>query len=655
MKSTRWIVFCALLVLLALGAVPFSPRVKSAQDEPAADEAEWTLLFYMDADNNLELDQMNDLKEMLAAGSTKDVNVVVLAARHPAGDGRRYTNEPVANLENWTSAKLLYVEHNHLKELGDWGKVDMGNQATLKKFLQTAKSFPARHYGIVFEDHGNGWSGCCTDESSGDDMLTTEEIAGALKEATAANGKFELIGFDACLMGNLEVAKAMAPYGRFLVASEETEPGAGWYFTPLLKELAENPKMNGAELGHVIVDTFRDYFAKSPNPSTRREAEGITLGVIALEQIEPLEKAVNELGADNLASLTKEGRASWLKIARARSTAEEYGKSGEDEEGTGLHDLLHLAENLKRQPPDAQTAKAADAVIQAVKNAVVYSIHGRGRPNANGLSIFFPSEKELLTGKQGKSDYSQTAFSHSSKWFPFLAGYTGADATDTEPPDVEDVETNDADMAAKDVATVTAKVKADDIDEASFVLALNEGDQQTILGAIPATPDEKGVLKESWDGEWFTIGDEKTQLICPITGFEEVNAEEDAYWAEVPAQARFKDTNEWFNVTLYFYVDFKGEKVSGDFVFAFEQGKAGPRQIDLEAGDDLRPVYLQIDAKGKEHFVAPEHPDQILHIKDEDDIVVGRERVPKGAYRIGFVVTDFAGNNGAKFIDVKIE
>jgi hypothetical protein len=114
------------------------------------------------------------------------------------------------------------VGHNELEELADWGEANMGDPATLKKFLQAAtKAYPAKRYGIIFEDHGTGWPGACADETNGGDMLTNEEIAASLKEATSSVGKFELIGFDACLMGNLEVAKAMAPYGHAMVASED--------------------------------------------------------------------------------------------------------------------------------------------------------------------------------------------------------------------------------------------------------------------------------------------------------------------------------------------------------------------------------------------------------------------------------------------------
>jgi hypothetical protein len=69
-------------------------------------------------------------------------------------------------------------------------------------------------------------------------------------------------------MGNFEVAKAMAPYGHVMVASEELEPGNGWDYTPMLEALNKAPKMDGIGLGHVIVDTYRDSF-KSPTWKTR--------------------------------------------------------------------------------------------------------------------------------------------------------------------------------------------------------------------------------------------------------------------------------------------------------------------------------------------------------------------------------------------------
>lgn len=649
--KNRFVLFCVLIALLVVAVGALQRRGQAAQDPPAPQQAEWTILLYMDADNDLELDQMDDLKEMVAAGSTKDVNIVVLADRHPGGDGRKYVNGPIANLPNWTSAKLLYVEKGKLRELADWGEADMGDPATLRKFLQTAGQFPAKHYGIILEDHGTSWPGACADESNGDNMLTTQEIGDALADAAKTTGKFELIGFDACLMANLEVAKAMAPAGRYMVASEELEPGSGWSYTELLKALSARPQMNGDDLGRIIVDTYVASFAADDGDAAD-QGEGITLSVLALDQLPPLEKAVSELGILNQSALTKSGRAAFLKIGNARGASEEYGKNGQGSKGNAVFDLHDFTANLQRQQPDA--APAASAVITALKNVVRYNRHGAGRPKASGISIFFPGDSAELTGKQWRSAYPQLTFSQTAKWMPFLSAYTGSDAADTTPPEIADVDTNDEELAADDVATITADVKADDVDEVGFVLVKVEDGVQTVLGSLPVEPDEKGHLKESWDGKWFTIGDKDKEMICPITGFEEIDADQEKYWVLVPAQVKFKDTDEWFDVTLYFSTDFNGDEVTGDFVYAFEETKHGPREVDLEKGDEIRPVYFTIDSKGEEHYEASDDPDDILIMDAPGDLTVGREGVDKGNYRIGFMVTDLAGNTAVKFTDVKM-
>lgn len=126
----------------------------------------------------------------------------------------------------------------------------MGDPANLQKFLQTATTqFPAKRYSLVFGDHGAGWVGIVSDESANGDTLDTDELQTALKDITAKNGKLDLIGFDACLMANFEAAKAVAPFAKTMVASEELEPGYGWNYTPLMALLVQNPQMEDY-LGH---------------------------------------------------------------------------------------------------------------------------------------------------------------------------------------------------------------------------------------------------------------------------------------------------------------------------------------------------------------------------------------------------------------------
>ena len=111
------------------------------------------------------------------------------------------------------------------------GTTCMSEPEKLTDFIVwTKKNYPADRYMLVLWDHGGGFSnGYGVDDlNSRADMqrtMSASEILNAIKDA---NMKFDLIGFDACLMQNVEYANALEPYADYYLASEETEPGTGW-------------------------------------------------------------------------------------------------------------------------------------------------------------------------------------------------------------------------------------------------------------------------------------------------------------------------------------------------------------------------------------------------------------------------------------------
>ncbi len=628
------------------------------QDE--SDQAEWTLMFYMDSDNNLEAAQLEDLREMIAVGSTPEVNIIALVDRAASADeDDGYSAEPIANLKNWESAKVLFVEKGRLHQLDDWGEVNMGNPATLERFVSAAiEGLPAKRYGLVFGDHGAAWPGACSDDSHDDDLLSLVEIGSSLSALTKGSGPLELIGFDACLMANLEVAHAVAPSAHILIASEELEPGDGWNYTPLLNALVANPRVNGAQFGRVAADTFHAFYNDSSDDG--EQGLGITLSVIALDRIPALATAVNALGDRCDRSIRRDGRDAWLDIADAVSDTEEYGASSRGEPGSAVFDLKNLAERIKRNAPDLDTAAAADLVIRAVSETVLYRVRGSARANSNGLSIFCPPDSEALL-QSDPIPYSSTSFGRSGAWAKFLASYTGVADSDSTAPELSDVQSDDADVeddpgqGGEDVVTITSTVKADDLDTADFVLAIPDGDDQLVLGQVPAGVDEKGRLHEEWDGGWFTIGNSKTELVCPITEFDQVEDEDGIYFVKVPAQVRPRGAVDWDDVTLFFFLTFADDgSVIGEFVYAFEDTDAGPREYELDAGDSVRPVFLLYEANGDESYVASDEPEDILKLASLDDLTVGYSDVDDGDYLIGFVVTDFAGNVSEDYVEVRV-
>ena len=625
------------LVALAAGLRPTPAAAKDA-------EAQWTVFVYHDADCNLEAPMIQDLEEMLAVGSSDAVQVVALVDRHPGAE-EPFSGAGVGGLKDWSSAKLCHVEKGKLVELADWGEANLGNPTTLTRLLaEGVARFPAHRYALILGDHGMSWPGICADDSNQDDFLDLAELAKAIGGFAKEHGPFELLGFDACVMASLEVAHAMAPFAKTLVASEELEPGTGWDYTATLSALEASPDMDGLALGRVIADAFKASFAKPPEELDPQVGATVTLSVVDLSKVAAVTKATAALAAVLGKAFAEKGRDAWLPVARARAKAEEYGRSADPSaEGMALFDLADLAAHLAKS--DAAGARtAAEAVAKAVREAVTHTIRGSARPSSNGLSLYFPRSAQRLPAA-----YAGLGFAEASGWAAALHAFGTLTDGDAAQPALAAPEAAGHELEPGATLTLTAGVAdADDVDESSFVLAVPQDGGPIVLGSVPTELSDDGKLSETWDGGWFALAQGEKHLIVPITGFDEADETDDVgegqILAEVPGQVRFAGTEGWTDVTMTFLLEDTPKGLQGDFLYAvaFEQG--APRELELDPGDAIRAVYLQVRPDGSFDLVASSDEAAILTITDEKTLSVVYERVPAGAWNVGFLVTDLAGN-----------
>lgn len=647
MRRTRSLALSALLVGLAAFVRP-----PNATAEPTS--AEWTVFVYHDADCNLEAPMIQDLEEMLAVGSSDAVQVVALVDRHP-GSAEPFSEASVGGLEDWTTAKLCHVEKGRLVALADWGEANLGDPATLKRLLSEGVArYPAHRYGLILGDHGMSWPGICADDSSQDDFLDLEELGKALEGFAKEHGPFELLGFDACVMANLEVAQAMAPYAKTLVASEELEPGTGWDYTATLSALEATPTMDGLALGRVIADAFQASFAKPPDVLDPSIGATVTLSVVDLGKVAPVTKAAAALAAALGKAFAEKGRDAWLPVARARAKAEEYGRNADPSvEGMALFDLVDFAEHLGKADA-AGTHAAALATAKAVQDAVAYTIRGSARPASNGLSIYFPRSAQAFPAA-----YDALGFAKASGWGSAVRAFGTLTDGDSTNPGLADPEASGHELAPGATLTLTAKVAdTDDVDETSFVLAVAHEGGPIVLGSVPTEAGEDGTLTEAWDGGWFALAQGDRHLIVPITGFDEADegdAEDGEILAEVPGQVRFAGTEAWVEVSLTFLLKDSPKGLRGEFVYAVAIEDGAPRELELDPGDAIRAVYLQVKADGGLDLVASDDPSAILTITDEKTLSVVYERVPSGPWNVGFLVTDLAGNASLRTLPATVK
>jgi len=312
-----------------------------------------------------------DLQEMLNAKFGSSINLLVYT-----GGCKGWQNNAVSSSTN----QIWQVKDGQLYNIQkDLGSVPMTDPATLTGYIQyCVKNYPASRYDLILWDHGGGSvSGYGYDEkfaSSG--SMNLAGLDTALKDAGV---KFDFIGFDACLMATAETALTMAQYADYLIASEETEPGVGWYYTDWLTAFGAEPSMPTVQVGQKIVDSFVDVCAQ------KCRGQLTTLSVVDLAE---LEATLPDALADFSRSTAKMIQdKEYQAVSNARSGAREFAQSSQIDQV----DLVHLAQNLGTQEGKA----LAEVLLSAVK----YNRTSTNMTNAYGVSVYFPYRKASTVDK----------------------------------------------------------------------------------------------------------------------------------------------------------------------------------------------------------------------------------------------------------------
>ncbi len=442
------------------GATPaagFETNYPALTGAPAGKPGQtWLVMLYQDADDSvLEKDIYFDLNEAEKAGSSDRVTVVSQVDRYNgaySGDG------------NWTSTKRFLInQDSDLGRLGslevaDLREANMSSGKTLEDFVVWAiDSYPADKYVLILSDHGMGWPGGWTDPAPGgvsdtstplqsrlSDHLYLNELDGALGNIRASTGvdKFELVGLDACLMGQLEVFTALSPHARYAVASEEVEPAMGWAYTDFLGALYADPDMSGAELSRAIVESYieedqiivdggarADWLSQgspfgglfgsasqsSPGQLAREVGQTSTLSAVDLSAIGELNGRLNEFAY----ALQK---ADPRMLASGRNYALSFTSIFGSQVPASYIDLGNFVQ-IVRQNSGGEIARTADGVLSALDQAIVAEKHGRQKAGATGVAIYFPNSELYQNPLSGAQSYTAIAnrFAAASLWDDFMA------------------------------------------------------------------------------------------------------------------------------------------------------------------------------------------------------------------------------------------
>ncbi len=372
------------LLLAALFLMFFSGTAAAKEQVP------WLIYVYFvgsdlesgdDDDSDSGGNASLDIGEITDSDAGKNVRVLI-----QTGGSRKWHNDFV------NSKKLQIFEYQgdeKLKLIDSGPAKSMGNSATLKHFLEVGESrYDPEHRMIIFWDHGAGpTGGVGYDELFNDDYLELSEITAAFGAVYGKENKpFEIIGFDACLMSSVSAAYSMNKWGHAMIASAETEPALGWFYTPWLDELEKNPRMSIRKLGTRITDTYMEDLNKY------NKGRKSILSLISLDDFPDLMLAFTDFSAAVMDAVL-DNNSQISAIDRIAGKTESYGSR--DKSRNDFSDVIDLRQFVSGLTSFAP--KEARETLKAIDRAVIHTSKGQV-VKGKGLSVYYP------VGKQ-KSNY----------------------------------------------------------------------------------------------------------------------------------------------------------------------------------------------------------------------------------------------------------
>ena len=209
---------------------------------------------YIVADNDLSECADADISEiLLSTQKNSDIVYFIFVDKSGYGDSNLY---------------LAYGGNLYL--IKNYGELDSGNYRTLENVVLDIKSFldnngiiyNDKNFYLIIWDHGDAWiyhpkSKMIALDRTSNDCMNINELVDALKFINAKFHEIDLLGFDACLMGNIETLYSIFINNitNYVIASEYYEPGNGWNYNVVFENVS-----NLYLVGKNFIDTYAYYY-----------------------------------------------------------------------------------------------------------------------------------------------------------------------------------------------------------------------------------------------------------------------------------------------------------------------------------------------------------------------------------------------------------
>lgn len=515
----------------------------------------------------------DDLAELTKKKPPEGVTFVI-----QTGGAKKWQNKDVKRKE---IDRFVY-DKDGLRKVEHKKDADMAATDTFADFLHYANdNYAADHRILIVWDHGGGTvGGACYDERSGN-MMKLNQMQDALASTYNKNTEkppFDIVGFDCCLMATYGVANAFEGYGRYLVASQELEPGNGWYYTGIVNGFNKGVGSDPLVLAKVICNA---YMKGCEEAGTEDLA---TLSVTDLSKMPQLRAAYEKMGDEALKVAQADPKKFFSRYGRQAKKSENFGGNTRDTGFTNMIDLGDFAQRTEKLLP-----KTSKDVMAALDNAVVYRVNGDLKKDSHGLSCYYPYQVE----QQPYFEDVRAASDSYKKLYRYLA--TGKAPKGTKKSVMFDVSSmEDLKLDADSEGTVFCKLTEQQMENLSTVRCdliwydVNQGSLVMLGNDANVDMDwDSGMCKDNFDGTWVML--DKHPVYIDVT-----DETENHITYAIPIKLNGKQ----MNLFVSYDINAKAYKILGARAGLNEKGAADRNLVKLKSGDKITTQFYGASING---------------------------------------------------------
>jgi photosystem II stability/assembly factor-like uncharacterized protein len=421
-RSIVCITFVLACLCASLAAAGFVRAAGSASSvRPRAGAETWTIALYANADNDLEYTWPRfTLPSLKRIPASPQVNVVALV------DKKAKTGSFLYRIRGpeVTAVKHFARERN------------FGDGKTFQWFLEQVHArFPSDHLIVVGWDHGYGWRYFSHDFTS-DDRITMPELRAAL---AGAGVPVDILAFDACNMGDVEVAWDVASVGDpaapgtplvdNLVGSEETIDQDGYPYDDMFAPLAGDPGRSPRQVTDDMLRGWDTYYG------SLRCFDWVSLSAVDLAAVRAAGPAMADLARRLRAGLATDP----IKYGGAMRSAIGSSLAAWDSWQLDLGMFAGRLVDQHQLDDDPGLIAAAVAVRDAVAGSMVLGVtSGSYARWFQGLSVWAGTGAdwtEYREAYKGQSLFGAGAATGGVDWYRLLRDYNRSGRADPAMPE----------------------------------------------------------------------------------------------------------------------------------------------------------------------------------------------------------------------------